>query len=605
MHVMLSTLLFLALSQTGGKPASPAPAPTTQEERPAVEAPKAVQVLDHKRLSLAMQRLASEHTDLVSVLNVGHSREGRMFEGLRIAKGEIAAGRPAILVVANLEGPQVYTSEVALELARALVEGYGVDERVTRFLDRTTIYVIPRANPDGAEARFLKPLAEVRATGQDVDDDRDGRMAEDPPVDVNSDGIIAWMRIPDPEGTWIEDPLEPRVMIPADRKKGQRGRYKLVREGRDSDHDEEATEDAPRNAVVNRNFPQDWRAHDPESGVFATDEPETRALCEFVLGKRDIQLVLVLGELDDLVEKLKSVPDPADRTEGIPAPGILESDATLLAEIGKRWAKISSAPSKGSTDFAGSFQAWCYAQRGLLTVAVTPWAIPLDGDKKDKKDEAKKDEAKKDEEKKETPAEGEEKAKEAEGKKAKDEPPEPSDDAKRLAWIDKNPEEGVTRFLPWTPFQHPELGAIDIGGFAPYGTIDPPAARRAELAGEQLELVLVLDEMLARVTIEDAHIREIAPGLIEVEATVVNEAFLPLLTRAARRSRSVRPAKVELFLPKEATILAGEKQTLVFDLDGAGGRRELRWLVEGGTIHSIGVSVTTDDAGTARYQETK
>jgi hypothetical protein len=593
---MLSSLFFLALVQGGASSTTPTPAPLAQDEHPPAEAARVPQLLDHKRLSLAMQRLAGEHTDLVAVLNVGHSREGRMFEGLRIAHGEIAAGRPAILVVANIEGPLVYTSEVAMELARSLVEGYGADERVTRLLDRTTVYVIPRANPDGAEARFLKPLAEVRATGQDVDNDRDGRMGEDPPADVNGDGIIAWMRIPDLEGKWIEDPTDSRATIEADRKKGQRGRYKLVREGRDTDHDEEASEDGPHDAVVNRNFPQDWRDHDAEGGVFATDEPETRALCEFVLSKRDIQLVVVLGELDDIVEKPKSVPDPADRTEGIPAPGILESDAVLLAEIGKRWAKISSAPSKGGTDFAGTFQAWCYAERGLLSVSVNPWTIPLDAAKSD---EAKSGEAKPGETKTDEAAKDETK------KPAKDEKPEPSDEAKRLAWIDKNPEEGVTRFLPWTPFQHPELGAIDIGGFAPYGTIEPPAARRAELAREQLGLVLALDEMLARVTIEDAHIREIAPGLIEVRAVIVNPSFLPLLTRTARRSRAVRPAKVELFLPKEAMILAGEKQELISDLDGAGGRHELRWLVQGGTVHSIGVSVTTDDAGTARYQETK
>ena len=35
--------------------------------------------------------------------------------------------------------------------------------------------MIPRANPDAAEARFRTPLFEAHATGAGVDDDRDGR----------------------------------------------------------------------------------------------------------------------------------------------------------------------------------------------------------------------------------------------------------------------------------------------------------------------------------------------------------------------------------------------------------------------------------------------
>ncbi len=589
--LLAAVAVSLALGATPSGVPIQGPAPSPAAEAPQATEAAASPLVDHKRLALAMQRLASEHTDLVSVLNVGHSRDGRMFEAVRIAKGEIGAGRPAILVVANLDGPLVYTSAIALDLARSLAESAATHASVARMLERTTVYVIPRANPDGAEARFLAPLQELRATGHDADDDRDGRLGEDPPSDVNGDGMVAWMKVPHSEGTWLDDPTDPRVPIAADRAKGQRGVYKYIREGRDSDHDEEASEDAAANAVVNRNFPQDWREHDLEAGVFATDEPEARALCEFVLSKKDIQLVVVLGETDTLVEKPKSAPDKDGGGRGeLSSAAVLESDAKLLEKIAERWKEITDTPAKGGTDLAGSFQAWCYAQSGLLTVSLNPWTIPLDGEKggKDEKDGEKKEEA-------QTPEDDEKKPKE----------PEPSDDAKRLAWIDAHPEIGVARFLPWTPYQHPELGAVEVGGFAPYGTIEPPAARRAELVGETRELVLALDEMLARVTIADAKIQELTPGIIEVKATVVNESYLPLLTAAARRARAMRGARVEIFLPKEATLLAGKRQELLFDVDGAGGRHEMRWLVQGGSPLAIGVSVSTDHAGSARYQEAR
>jgi hypothetical protein len=524
-------------------------------------------MLEQKKLSLAMQRLASEHPGLVSVLNVGHSRSGRMFEALRIAAGELTPGRPAILIVANIEGPEVYTSGVALGLARSLAEGYLRESEISTLLDSTTIYLVPRANPDGAEARFLKPMMELRGTGHGVDNDRDGRSGEDGPADVDGDGMVSWMRILDPEGEWIEDPTDARAMIRAERAKGQRGRWKLTLEGRDSDGDEEVCEDPERDARVNRNFPQDFVEHDPESGLFATDEPETRALCEFVMARKDIQLVLVWGELDNLVAKSKGIePKEGGRRGGgdrVPPSGTLQEDHELIEELGRRYGKVTQDPPEGATEWAGSFQAWCYAQRGLLTLSARLWSIPTDEESAGKSgsEEAEGDasgagtgaETEADapeqvaEGSKETAAKG---RKGKGGRKQDEDEPKPAEDAMRLAWIDAHPEEGAGRFLPWTPFAHPELGPVEIGGFAPYATLEPPVARRIEIVSEQLQFLVKLGESLARVRIVDAKIRELGPGLIEARAVLQNESLLPLITAAGRRARALRPARVEIHLPR-------------------------------------------------------
>ena len=566
-------------------------------EEPATPALERAPLLEQKKLSLAMQRLASEYPDLVSVLNVGHSRSGRMFEALRLASGELTPGRPAILIVANLDGPFVYTSGVALGLARTLAEGYGRDEKIGGFLDTTTLYLIPRANPDGAEARFGKPLMEVRATGHGVDDDRDGRSGEDGPSDLDGDGMVSWMRISDPAGEWVSDPTDVRALVKADRSKGERGTWKLVREGRDSDGDEEVAEDPEQDAVINRNFPQDFVEHDPRSGLFATDEPEARALCEFVIGRKDIQLVLVWGELDNLVAKQSGVESgEGGRRRGadrVPPSGFIKEDLKLIEELGKRYAEINAEAPEGSTEWEGSFQSWCYAQRGLLTLSTRLWSIPLDA-------QAEKNE--------EAVVEEEDSEPEDEAQKDKD-AAKPSDMAKRLAWIDTQAEAGaegeleMARFLPWTPFEHPELGSVEIGGYAPYGKIEPPEERREELIDEQLEFLVELGRSLARVLLVDAEIRELGPGLIEARAVLENESLLPLATAAGRRSRDVRPAKVEIHIPREARLLAGRRQVLVRELAGAGGRHELRWLVRGGSVKTIGISVQSENAGTARYQE--
>ncbi len=79
-----------------------------------------------------------------------------------------------------------------------------------------------------------------------------------------------------------------------------------------------------------------------------------------------------------------------------------------------------------------------------------------------------------------------------------------------------------------------------------------------------------------------------------------NDSLLPLVTTWGQRTRTTRPAKVLLRIPEQAELLAGSRQQLVSNLAGAGGRRELEWLVRGVTASSIGISVETDHAGSAR-----
>jgi hypothetical protein len=552
-------------------------------------------LLAHQDLKQALERLAAAHTDLASVVAVGRSRAGREITGLRIGAGERSIGRPAILVVAGLDGPYVWTSTQALDEARALLEGYAGDERVKKLLDTTTLYVVPRADPDAAEARFATPLYEQWASGTGVDNDRDGRAGEDPPSDVDGDGLVTQIRVLDPEGEWIEDPTDPRALVKADPKKGQRGKWKLWTEGRDLDRDERVAEDGELDAVVNQNFPQGWRELDPRAGRFATDEPPARALCEFLLLHKDVSLVVTYGAQDNLVEKPKTAGDGSQRTKRMPAEGTLDSDGELYAEIGRRYKKITGSKAKGENDAHGSFQAWCELQRGLWCLNIAGWTMPLDEPAPKKEGEqAEKDKPEKPDKPDKDKSDKPEKADKAE----KSDKPEPSDDAKRLRWIDAHHESA--RFVPWKAFQHPELGAVEIGGFAPYARIEPPEAERVELQKKEFEFLLTLGELLPRVEIHDCTAKALSGGLWEVKAAVENLALLPLLSAAARRADSVRPARIDLRLPKDAQLLAGEQESRLEDLPGTSGRHEYRWLVHGAAPKSIGIEVDTDHAGHAQ-----
>lgn len=557
-----------------------------QDEAPPPAAPLP-ELLDHAALEARLVALAAAHPDLATTLRVGVSRGGRAITALRLATGEVGQGRPALLVVANVDGAHVWSSGLALWQIERLLERAASDARVAELLASTTLYVLPRAAPDAAEARFATPLDEVVATGAAGDLDRDGRIGEDGPSDVNGDGLVTWMRVPDPEGGWTADPTDARASIRAEAARGVLGAFRLVREGRDLDGDEEAAEDPPHAARVDLNFAALWREHTPSAGLFPMDEPEARALADFVIERSDVAAVVTYGRLDNLVQAPESVDVDAPSVKRVPRAGWLKPDAERLAELARRRKAAGRASSAGEGGFEGTFPLWAYDHRGLWSVAVRPWDIPLDAQTKTP----------------EQPAEGEVPAAEPDemdkdkGKRDKAEEPKPSDEAKRLIWCDVEGESA--RFQAWTPFEHPELGALEIGGWRPHARSEPPPAVAGELAEAELAFLLELAASLPRVRVVESSARELGAGLVEVRCTLQNDALLPLRSASAARTQTPRGVRVRLLLPEGAAIVAGRAEERVDELAGAGGRAELRWLVKG-IAEGAAIEVESEHAGRAR-----
>ncbi|RXL99130.1 peptidase M14, partial [Citrobacter sp. AAK_AS5] len=67
------------------------------------------------------------------------------------------AQRPALLMVAGLEGDDLAGTASALAWIEQLVSQHEQANAVRQLLDSTTIYVLPRLNPDAAESYFAKP----------------------------------------------------------------------------------------------------------------------------------------------------------------------------------------------------------------------------------------------------------------------------------------------------------------------------------------------------------------------------------------------------------------------------------------------------------------
>ena len=129
-------------------------------------APPRVPVPSHAELASALAEIARTSDGAATVVRLGASRAGRAIEALRVARGPDAPGRPAILVVGALDPEMAWTSGLVLDHARTLLARAAGDERARTLLETTTLWLVPRANPDATLVSRVgadDPLLSIRA----------------------------------------------------------------------------------------------------------------------------------------------------------------------------------------------------------------------------------------------------------------------------------------------------------------------------------------------------------------------------------------------------------------------------------------------------------
>ena len=254
---------------------------------------------DFAAVERQLKAWAGQHPELMQLQTIGSSAGGRPIYVARLATdGELEpARRPAVFVGANIVGYHNAGSEAALNLLQALLDG-GEPAQV---LSEVTFYIAPALDPDAHDGMFGTPKQRLSGNDSTVDRDVDGLDQEDGPNDLNGDGRITRLRIPDPEGKMLPDPDDPRVMIEADPLEGQTGAYRVVTEGRDDDEDGRFNEDGPGGVVPNKNFAHEFRFNDPEAGPWPSYAPESKALMDFLLARRNVALALVYGPANNLL----------------------------------------------------------------------------------------------------------------------------------------------------------------------------------------------------------------------------------------------------------------------------------------------------------------
>lgn len=101
-------------------------------------------------LSELVMKLETE-SNLVRIHSVGKSVENRDLIAIEITSdvGYRKLGKPMFKYVANMHGDETVGYQMLVYLAQYLVYNYHTNERVTRLVNSTDIFLMPTMNPDG------------------------------------------------------------------------------------------------------------------------------------------------------------------------------------------------------------------------------------------------------------------------------------------------------------------------------------------------------------------------------------------------------------------------------------------------------------------------
>jgi murein tripeptide amidase MpaA len=475
----------------------------------------------------ALTRLLFDYADaypaLVQVASIGKSHEGRdiwVATVTQTATGP-AEDKPAFWADGNIHAAELTASTACLYYLHQLLSSYGSDREITQLLDTRVIYLCPRLNPDGAELALSDKPRHIRSSTRRYPFDEDtveGLTMED----VDGDGRMLFMRVPDPMGSYKKCAQDPRLMVP--REPGEFGGeyYRVMPEGLLKNFDGLTVKVNPdaEGLDLNRNFPAQWRQEGEQvgAGPYPTSEPEVRAMVDFIVKHPNIGAAIsyhthsgvILRPMgthsdDDMVPEdlwaYKRFSKLGQELTGYPAISI--------------WHDFKYHPKETIT----GTQDWVYEHLGALFWVVEIWSPNKEAGITDYKwiDWYR-----------EHPVE---------------------DDLKLLKWSDEQC--GGQAHADWKPFHHPQLGAIEIGGWDKMNFWrNPPPHLREREAARFPKWMTQIALSLPKLEVLRTEVRALGPDTWRVRFAVCNSGWLPAyVSKRALERKVVRGVMFEIHLP--------------------------------------------------------
>ncbi len=465
--------------------------------------------LDHDEIGERMQLMAETWPEFLDLQSIGESYGGREMWLMTINNPETGAeeDKAAMMIEANVHGNEIQGAEVVLYTIWYLMENYGEIEDVTRLVDERVFYMLPSVNPDGRDY-FLDEAGSGGRTGHvPVDSDGDGAFDEDGPDDLNGNGVIEQIRkfVPG-EGNYTTDPRDPRIMRPVP--PGETGDWVMLgSEGIDNDDDGRINEDPVGGYDPNRNYASDWQPNYIQGGSmnYPFELPEARAINDFQMAHPNIAGFQSFHNTGGMILR-----GPGAAWQGrYPADDIAVYDE--LGEWGERMLPYYDyiVIWQGLYTVHGGSIDWTNDGLGIVSFSNELWNggqyfnSPLLQEQQRDADQ---------------PISGE----------------------YGRYFFDDFLELGE-QFVEWAPFQHPEYGEVEMGGWKKLSGRVNPRFMSMELFHRNMAFTLYHADMMPLMTMGETSVERVEGDVYRVRVDITNERLIPTITARAEENHVVRP----------------------------------------------------------------
>jgi murein tripeptide amidase MpaA len=541
-------------------------------------------------LTAILEQLAREHPQQVTLQSIGRSNEGRDIWLVAVTSAQTgpADEKPAFWVDGNIHSVEVSASAACLYLIHTLVTQYGKNADITRALDTRAFYVVPRINPDGAEWALADNPRYIRSSTRSYPFDEtplDGMTVED----VDGDGRILSMRIPDPNGLWKKHPDDARLMVRREPAEVGGEYYRIVPEGTYRNYDGFTLKvNRPQQGLdLNRNFPSNWRQEFEQfgAGPYPTSEPEIRAVTDFVVKHNNICGGISFHTFSGVLLRPHA---HLNDDEFVP------EDQWVYKAIGKRGTELTGYPNISvyhefryhpKQVITGDFD-WLFEHRGAFVWTIEIWSPQREAGIADYH--------------------------------AidwfRDHPI--SDDLKLIRWNDTALQ--GKGYVDWYAYDHPQLGRVEIGGWNKIFAIHNPPAHLLEKELAKFPEWIVWQALLSpKIELVHAGAEHLGNEAYRVRLVVQNTGWLPsYVSKEGLKRQVVRPVRAEIELPDGCSLVGGKEREDIGQLEGraykhsglsfwpdlepTGDRAVAQWIVHGKPGATLQLSAVHERAGVVR-----
>jgi hypothetical protein len=176
-------------------------------------------------------------------------------------------------------------------------------------------------------------------------------------------------------------------------------------------------------------------------------------------------------------------------------------------------------------------------------------------------------------------------------------------------------------YVDWYPFEHPQLGEVELGGWDLVRFwFNPPLRRLEQEIGPHADFAIFLALASPRLEVRSFEGAPVGKGAFRVRLVLQNSGWLPTnVTEKALERKAVRPIEVDLELPEGAIVASGKAREEVGQLAGRVEHRNVtwwgvdhstndlalvEWVVEANAGDRVGVVARHERAGTVRAELT-